>query len=276
MTDETTADKSLGQHWLTDSVSLDAICDSADLEPGGTVLEIGPGQGSLTSVLLARGVQVIGVELDERLAAELRQKFTNLPFTLNMLSILDFDLSSLPVDYKIVANIPYYLTAHLLRMLSETPHKPQLAVLLVQKEVAERVAAQPGTMSTISVAIQLEYQVSLGQLVPARLFTPPPKVNSQVLIMKQRTEPLFADINKKAFLRLVKAGFANRRKTLLNSLSAGLRLSKPEVNQLLEQANILPSVRAQELSLNDWHRLYLVESRKRYTKMRLGGHKLGS
>ena len=259
------AKKSLGQHWLTDVASLTAICDSAKVGQGDTVLEIGPGQGSLTAMLLERGARVMAVELDERLASELQQRFANQPFILNMLSILDFDLSSLPADYKLVANIPYYLTAHLLRMLSETLHKPTITALLVQKEVAERVAAVPGDMSLISVAIQLAYEISLGQVVPAKLFTPPPKVNSQILIMKRRAKPLFEDIDTKDFFRLVKAGFANRRKTLLNSLSAGLQLSKPETIDLLASANISPSTRAQELSLTDWHRLYIASS-KQYGK----------
>jgi len=120
-------------------------------------------------------------------------------------------------------------------------------------------------MSLISVAIQLAYEISLGQVVPAKLFTPPPKVNSQILIMKRRAKPLFEDIDTKDFFRLVKAGFANRRKTLLNSLSAGLQLSKPETIDLLASANISPSTRAQELSLTDWHRLYIASS-KQYGK----------
>jgi len=252
------ANKSLGQHWLRDNASLEMIYKAGHVKPGDTILEIGPGQGSLTSVMLAHGAKVVAVELDEQLAIPLRQKFSNLPFTLNMLSILDFDLSQMPPNYKIIANIPYYLTAHLLRMLCETPHKPSRAIFLVQKEVAQRVTAKPGEMSLISVVVQMEYKVSLDQIIPAKLFTPPPKVDSQILVMIKRTNPLYTNMDKKEFLRFVKAGFANRRKTLLNSLSAGLQKSKYDTTQLLNAAHVLPNTRAQELSLDDWHRLYLV------------------
>ena len=252
------AKKSLGQHWLNDDGVLNAICDVGKVTSEDTVLEIGPGQGSLTTVLLNRGAQVTAVELDERLGKQLDEKFKSKPFILNMLSILDFDLSTLPIDYKVVANIPYYLTAHLLRMLCETLHKPQLSVLLVQKEVAQRVASGPGDMSLISVAVQLSYEVSLGRVVQAKLFMPPPKVDSQILILARRDEPMFADADAKKLLHIVKAGFANRRKTLLNSLSAGLQLPKDQTTALIEQAGVKLSVRAQELSLDDWHSLYLA------------------
>ncbi len=256
MTDLPAAKKSLGQHWLRDQASLTAIADAAQVNTGDTLLEIGPGQGSLTATLLQRGAQVVAVELDERLAANLRTRFAEQPFILNMLSILDFDLSTLPAGYKVVANIPYYLTAHLLRLLCETLHPPIMAVLLVQKEVAQRVSSGPGAMSILSVSVQRYYDVSLGQLVPSRLFTPQPKVDSQILVLTRRKQPLYPGIDTKQFFRVVKAGFSNRRKTLLNAISAGLQLSKEETGILLTQADIKPATRAQELSLDDWHRLY--------------------
>lgn len=255
---DVSAKKSLGQHWLNDEVVLNAICDAGGVIAGDTILEIGPGQGSLTSKLLDRGAKVVAVELDQRLAESLQQRFVTESFTLNMLSIMDFDLSSLPANYKIVANIPYYLTAHLLRMLCETQYKPQLAVLLVQKEVAQRVAADAGEMSLISIAVQLEYGVSLGQLVPAKMFLPPPKVDSQILILTKRHTPMFADAITDELIHIVKAGFANRRKTLLNSLSAGLQLPREQTLKLIKSAGIKPSTRAQELSLDNWHSLYLA------------------
>lgn len=253
--------KQLGQHWLKDKVSLAAICGGAKIKQGDTVLEIGPGTGELTELLLNQGAEVIAVELDERLSASLREKFKGLPFTLNTLSILKFDLSSLPGSYKIVANIPYYLTNHLLRMLCETQHKPVVAVLLVQKEVAQRVCAAPGEMSLLSVSVQLSYEVSLGPVVLAKLFDPPPKVDSQVIILKRRTQPLFPGWhpgNREVgeFFRVVKAGFSQRRKTLLNSLSAGLHLTKEETLKLLGAAKIQPTIRPQELSLENWYSLY--------------------
>jgi 16S rRNA (adenine1518-N6/adenine1519-N6)-dimethyltransferase len=248
--------KSLGQHWLTDEKSLEAMCNAADVATEDNILEVGPGRGSLTASLLDRGASVVAVELDERLGAELTEKFKDKPFILNMLSILDFDFTSLPADYKIVANIPYYLTSHLLRQLSETPNQPSIAVLLVQKEVAERVVAGPGEMSLLSAAVQFYYQPDVGQVVPAKLFTPPPKVDSQILILKRRAQPVFTDVDTKKFFRLVKAGFSQRRKKLRSSLSGGLGISKQQAEDMLQKANIDPNLRPQELSLADWHDLY--------------------
>lgn len=250
--------KSLGQHWLNDEGALNAVCDAADLHSGETVLEIGPGKGDLTAKLLEAGAEVVAVEVDASLEANLRQKFSSLPFTLNMLSIMEFDLSKMPKGYKVVANIPYYLTSHLLRMLLETQHNPVTIVLLVQKEVAQRIAAMPGQMSMLSISAQFYCTVELGQVIPAKLFTPVPKVDSQIIKLTPRDKPLFPDVDNKGFFRIVKAGFSQRRKKLLNSLSAGLGISKDQASQLLTRASIKPDVRSQELSLDDWHKLYLA------------------
>jgi 16S rRNA (adenine1518-N6/adenine1519-N6)-dimethyltransferase len=155
----------------------------------------------------------------------------------------------------VVANIPYYLTSNLIRVLSESINPPAEVALLVQKEVAERVAAKPGDMSVLSVTAQFYWEVTLGQVVPARLFTPPPKVDSQILILKRRPKPLF-EVDTKGLFRLVKAGFNNRRKTLLNSLSGGLQKPKDEISTMLESAGIKPTARPQELSLEQWYELY--------------------
>ncbi len=252
------AKKSLGQHWLTDSNTLEAMCDAAAVVTGDNILEIGPGRGSLTASLLSRGAKVVAVELDERLATDLKRKFKDQPFTLNMLSIIDYDLSSMPADYKIVANIPYYLTNHLLRLLVDTSAQPLQAALLVQKEVAERVVAKPGEMSIVAVAVQLFYKPSLGRIVPAQLFEPPPKVDSQILMLKRRKQPLFDDTETDKFMRIVKAGFSAKRKKLRSSLAGGLRITKPEAEKLLQKAKIDPNQRAQELTLNNWHDLYKI------------------
>ena len=247
--------KSLGQHWLNDLITLNAICEAADINASDTILEIGPGQGALTKLIIDRTKQVIAVEIDTDLAEQLKSKITANNLQVIDADIRSYDLTKLSKNYKIVANIPYYLTAYLLRMLTETLNKPQTAVILVQKEVAQRVAAEPGNMGFISVAVQYYYNVSLGQIVPAIMFTPPPKVDSQILILKRRLQPIF-EIDTKQFFRLVKAGFSNRRKTLLNSLSAGLRLDRITTEQALLIAGLSPASRAQELSLQDWHRLY--------------------
>lgn len=255
MNEQPFAKKSLGQHWLTDRDSLEAMCDAVGVGPADTVLEIGPGPGSLTELLTARVKQVIAIELDEKLAHELPNRVPAANLKVISEDILKFDLTSLPPGYKVVANIPYYLTSHLIRVLSETQNRPAAAALLLQKEVAERVAARPGAMSLLSVTAQFYWHVSLGREVPARLFTPPPKVNSQILILNEISEPLF-QVDTKRFFRLVKAGFAQRRKTLLNNLTAGLQLSRDQADAVCQAAGIDSGRRAQSLSLVEWHDLY--------------------
>ena len=255
MTNEPIPKKSLGQHWLTDPASLDAMCTAAAVSATDVVLEIGPGLGTLTERLATRAYEVVAVEFDESLAKDLPSRLRADNVRIEQADILRFDLTALPKGYKVVANIPYYLTSHLIRVLSESANPPSVAALLVQKEVAERVAAEPGDMSLLSVTAQFYWQVSLGQLVPAKLFTPPPKVDSQILILHRRTAPLFDNVVPRDFFRVVRAGFSQRRKTLLNSLGAGLQLSRTETEALLQGAAIEPSRRAQSLSLEDWHRL---------------------
>ena len=234
---------------------------AANVQPGDIVLEVGPGPGTLTSKLVRSAREVVAVELDEALARDLpgRVQAANgepaANLTIVRQNILRFDLTTLPADYKVVANIPYYLTSALMQNLCESANPPARAALLVQKEVAERVCAGPGGMSLLSVSVQAYMQASLGLLVPAELFTPPPKVDSQILILQRRERPLFEELEPRFFFRVVKAGFAQRRKTLLNSLSAGLRLSRGETVTLLERAGIEPDIRAQNLDLADWLRL---------------------
>lgn len=250
--------KKLGQHWLSDDASLQAMCQAAQITTGDIVLEIGPGHGTLTKYLIARASQTIAVELDAMLANTLPSRMAANNLQVIHQDILNFDFNLLPVDYKVVSNIPYYLTSNLIRVLSETTNPAAKVVLLVQKEVAERVAAPIGKMSILSVTAQYFWQVTLGVVVPAHLFTPPPKVDSQILIMQRRPEALLDQRDAKQLFRLVKAGFSQKRKTLVNALSAGLDLSRVQTTKMLQQADLSPTARAQTLSLADWNRLYLV------------------
>jgi len=247
--------KSLGQHWLHDDDSLGAMLAAANIQPSDTVLEIGPGLGTLTKKLAARAAQVVAVEFDEALARALPERVSAANVRVVQQDILHFDLTQLPPGYKVAANIPYYLTSNLLRVLCESANPFSHAALLVQKEVAERVCARPGDMSLLSVSVQFYCEARLAEVVPAELFSPPPKVDSQILALSYRRKPLFPDVDVALFFRVVKAGFAQRRKTILNSLSAGLRLDRTQTTQLLEVAGIKPTDRAQTLSLDDWHRL---------------------
>jgi 16S rRNA (adenine1518-N6/adenine1519-N6)-dimethyltransferase len=250
------ANKNLGQHWLKDEATLEVICEAAELGSGDTVLEVGPGLGDLTHQLLKRAGKVISVEVDKELAVRLRQEIRNPKLEVITGDILKFNFSELPVGYKVVANIPYYLTSNLVRLLSESANAPRTAVLLVQREVAERIAAKPGRMSLLSVSAQLYFEPRLGPIVSAKLFEPPPKVDSQLIILKRRQKPLFEGLDTKLYFRLVKAGFSGRRKKLRGSLAAGLAVEKGRADEILEKAEISGDLRAQNLSLQDWHKLY--------------------
>jgi 16S rRNA (adenine1518-N6/adenine1519-N6)-dimethyltransferase len=252
--------KELGQHWLHDQGVLDAICVAADIAENDHVIEIGPGLGTLTQNLLDNGAKVHAIEFDHDLAISLRARIKSHQERLEIseADIMRFDFTSLPKEYKIVANIPYYLTSGLLRLISETANPPKKAVLLVQKEVAERVCAKPGQTSLLSISTQMYFDASLGILVPAALFTPPPKVDSQVLVLERREAPYFGDADEKKIFQVVKAGFSERRKKLRSSLSGGLGISKEAADSLLTEAGINGDLRAQNLTLENWVQLARV------------------
>ncbi|MEI6054154.1 MAG: 16S rRNA (adenine(1518)-N(6)/adenine(1519)-N(6))-dimethyltransferase RsmA [Candidatus Saccharibacteria bacterium] len=247
--------KSLGQHWLHDREVLSHIADCADLNEKDTVLEIGPGLGTLTSELLRRVGKVVAVEFDSELARKLPGQFPGKNLEVINQDILKFDLNTLPVGYKVVANVPYYITSKIIQMLMTANNKPSTTVLLVQKEVAQRLAAKPGQMSILAVSAQVFADVSLGDIVPAKLFIPPPKVDSQVVVLKTKEESFFSDVNELDFFKVVKAGFSAKRKKLRSSLAGGLNLPKGEIENILRNADISPDVRAEALNLNDWLRL---------------------
>lgn len=251
----TAPNTSLGQHWLRDRDVLKAIADEAELTKDDTVLEIGPGLGTLTSELLRQAGQVVAVEFDRELARKLPGQFPGTALTVINEDILKYNLSALPAGYKVVANVPYYITSKIIELLMTANNKPSIAVLLVQKEVAERVSARPGSMSILAISAQVFADVRQGMTVPAELFTPPPKVDSAVVVLKTRPEPLIPDAMEQDFFRVVKAGFSERRKKLRSSLAGGLHMGKPEAEQLLERAGIDPDKRAEDVAINDWKRL---------------------
>ncbi len=249
------AKKSLGQHWLKDQQTLEAIAEYGEIKKTDTVLEVGPGLGTLTQYLTRQASHVVAVEVDEKLATKLS---TIAPSNLSIVrgDILEFDLNSLPEAYKVVANIPYYLTNKLVRTFAESVNSPRLMVLLVQKEVAQRLCASPGQMSLLSVSAQLYYQVLPGIVVSAEKFEPPPKVDSQVVVFRKHNKPLFDELDSNLFFRIVKAGFSAKRKKLRSSLGGGLSLTKQQTANMLNLAGVSPDLRAQNLSLRDWYDLY--------------------
>jgi 16S rRNA (adenine1518-N6/adenine1519-N6)-dimethyltransferase len=252
MDDNVKAKKSLGQHWLHDDFSLEAMCEMAGVSKGELIVEVGPGLGTLTKKLLDRGARVHAVEFDEGLASDLPKRVVSDDLEVANKDILKVNFNDFEPGYKVVANIPYYLTSNLIRSLSETANPPKSATLLIQKEVAERLCAGPGNMSLLSVWAQMYFVCSLGPIVPARLFTPPPKVDSQIVHMECREEPVFGNTDKRLLTRVIKAGFSNKRKTLHNSLAAGMHIHKDQAADLLDSVNIKLTSRPQELSLHQW------------------------
>ena len=247
--------KSLGQHWLKDPEILADIAEAAELTGDDVVLEIGPGLGTLTSRLLARANSVTAVEFDADLARKLPGQFPGKKLTVVNQDILQFDLNQLPKNYKVVANVPYYITSKIVEKLMTAENKPSIAVLLVQKEVAERIAAEAGNMSVLSVGVQIFAEAEIDIEVPRQFFTPPPKVDSQVVILRTRNNPLITPEDQRDFFRIVKAGFSAKRKKLRSSLSGGLGIDKSAVEELLKNAGISPDARAEDLAIEDWKRL---------------------
>lgn len=255
--------KSLGQHWLRDREILDAIAFSAEIEDGDFVLEIGPGLGTLTSSLLkfaGKNGRVLSIEFDENLAKKLPAQFPGKNLEIINADFLDFDLLKLPKNYKVAANVPYYITSKIVEKLLTSENKPSVAALLVQKEVAERICAKPGDLSILAIASQIYANAELGQIVEREFFTPPPKVDSQVVILKAREQNLIEKFNlenncqvsEKEFFRIVKAGFAAKRKKISKSLSANLAISKERTAEILEKCEISPDLRAQDLEIKKW------------------------
>ena len=247
--------KSLGQHWLKDRDILAGIADDAELNEDDFVLEIGPGLGTLTSEIFRRAGRVLAVEFDAELARKLPGQFPGKQLEVVNEDILQFDLSKLPAGYKVVANVPYYITSKIVEKLMTAENKPSTVVILVQKEVAERVAAGPGDMSILAVSAQVYAKARLGIEAPKEYFTPPPKVDSQVVVLETRDEPLVKAADERLFFRVVKAGFSAKRKKLRSSISAGLALDRQATDELLQAANVNPDDRAEDLSIDDWLRV---------------------
>jgi 16S rRNA (adenine1518-N6/adenine1519-N6)-dimethyltransferase len=257
------ARKGLGQHFLIDDDILQKILDTAGLDRGDTVIEVGPGLGIMTAELARRAGRVIAVELDDKLADMLRNtlsSFDNI-VVING-NILDTDIkdllqqaSRISGSYKVVANLPYYITSPVLRHFMEASVKPELMVLMVQKEVAEVVAAAPGKCSLLSISVQYYGKPSIVSYVPAGSFYPAPEVDSAILRVDVSPQPVL-DVDESIFFRLVRAGFKAPRKQIANSLSQGLSIPRPEALLLLEKAALSPQRRAGTFTLDEWGQLY--------------------
>jgi 16S rRNA (adenine1518-N6/adenine1519-N6)-dimethyltransferase len=255
------ADKRLGQNFLQDSFALEKIVSAAEINPTDTVLEIGPGLGSLTRYLAASAGQVVAVELDRELIPPLQAVIAPYP----NVRVIHGDILELSprelIDesgYLVVANIPYYITSAVIRHVLESDQKPRRIVLTVQKEVAERICAKPGDMSLLALSVQVYGKPHIAAKIPADAFFPLPKVDSAVLTIDIYPSPQIKPELLPRFFKLIKAGFSQKRKTLRNSLSAGLHIPPASAEELLTYAAIDPKRRAETLSLEEWERLCIT------------------
>jgi 16S rRNA (adenine1518-N6/adenine1519-N6)-dimethyltransferase len=252
------AHKGLGQNFLQDPMALEEIVSTAEIQKTDTVLEIGPGLGSLTRYLAVAAQKVVAVELDQNLIPPLQAVLASYP----NIRIIHGDILKLsPKDviaennYLVVANIPYYITSAVIRHLLENESKPRRIVLTIQKEVAQRICAKPGDLSLLALSVQIYGKPRIAMRIPAEAFFPAPKVDSAVLVIDMYPSPLIKEELLDTFFSLIKAGFSQKRKTLRNSLSSSLHISPAEAAERLRRANIDPQRRAETLSIEEWERL---------------------
>jgi len=261
------ARKGLGQHFLVDDAVMETVVTSAELTPDDIVIEVGPGLGIMTDELAKRAGWVIAIELDNKLAGILRKTLTHDNVVILNEDVLGTDPKKLLQEqgkfpetlrpYKVVANLPYYITSPVLRHFLETSVKPEVMVVMVQKEVAEVIVAGPGKRSVLSISVQFYGKPGIVAHVPATAFYPAPEVDSAVVKIDVYSRPP-VDVDEEGFFRLVRAGFTASRKQVANSLAQGLQLPKNGVLSLLEKANIDPRRRAETFTLEEWAALWRV------------------
>jgi 16S rRNA (adenine1518-N6/adenine1519-N6)-dimethyltransferase len=267
------ARKGLGQNFLVNSAILEKITQAAGLTSSDLVIEVGPGLGVLTRRLVEKAGHVIAVEVDERMVEVLQNTLgANSNLSLINRDILEVDPLDLivqesskfsskliqPYQYKLVANLPYYITQPIIRRFCEAKLKPALMVVMLQKEVAKNIVAKPGDLSILAISIQFYGKPQIVDIVPAGNFYPAPKVDSAILKIEMYPQPAVAVTSEANFFKTVRAGFCAARKQVANALSQGLDISKPEVRSLMQKAAVEPQKRAETLTLEEWARLEKV------------------
>jgi 16S rRNA (adenine1518-N6/adenine1519-N6)-dimethyltransferase len=258
------ARKGLGQHFLVNGEVLDTIIAAAELGPEELVVEVGPGLGIMTRQLAASAGSVVAIELDDGLAALLKTTLASF----NNVNIVNDDVLKIEPEelaegraYKVVANLPYYITSPVMRHFLDTAARPETMVVMVQKEVAEAIAAAPGKMSTLSVSVQFYGEPEVIADVPAESFYPPPEVGSAVVRIRVYPRPRVA-VDEAGFFGMVRAGFTAPRKQIANSLARGLGREKNRVLAMLSKAEIDPQRRAETLTIEEWAELWRVSEEK--------------
>ncbi len=248
-------DRSLGQNFLVEEGALAKVAAAAEIGPEETVLEVGPGLGSLTRHLAAQARRVVAVELDPDLLpalAAVLKPHTNVEVVQGDILALPLQSLGLPPGYKVAANIPYYITSAVIRHLLEAQSRPACIVLTVQREVAERVCAKPGDMSVLAVSVQFYSAPRIVARIPAGAFYPRPNVDSAVVRLDVLPRRAVDVKDSEAFFRVVKAGFSQKRKQLRNALSGGMQMSGEQVEAWLGRAGVDPRRRAETLALQEW------------------------
>jgi 16S rRNA (adenine1518-N6/adenine1519-N6)-dimethyltransferase len=262
--------RSKGQNFLIDENVYDKIIEAADLKKTDTVLEVGPGLGFLTAKLVEKAGRVIAVELDDKLSAYLKENLKKENVEIINENILDFDLnrttpSPFPRAYsgqalakeggfKVVANLPYNITSVFIRKMLTSENKPTEMILMLQKEVAERICAKPGDMSLLALSVQFFSEPKILFQVPATAFYPAPEVDSALIKVRITNYEVRSELEKK-FFRLAKISFSAKRKMLKNNLANGLHISNKEAEEILAKAGLDLKIRAEDLAIEDWVKL---------------------
>ena len=258
--------KSLGQNFIVDQAILDQVVTAAELTADDVIIEVGPGLGMLTRELGQQAGRVIAVEKDDWLAAVLKQELANSSkvsiINQDILKIRTIDLLGGQVaKYKMVANLPYYIASAVLRHFLEVTPKPEIMVVMLQKEVADTIIAADGKMSLLSISVWMYGRPQIIDYVPATAFHPQPQVDSAIMKIDVYSKPALAVDDIDGFFNLVRAAFSASRKQLPNALAQGLGVSKAEMLSLLEAAGIMKKRRAETLALEEWHRLWKIYCR---------------
>jgi 16S rRNA (adenine1518-N6/adenine1519-N6)-dimethyltransferase len=252
--------ENLGQHFLTNESVVADIISAGEISKNDTVLEIGPGKGVLTERLLQKAGRVVAVEKDPELVKVLQEKFAAaiVGNALNITKgdIRDFDLKDLIGEdsYKVISNIPYYLTSELIRKLIQSGHQPECIVVLIQKEVAERITVKDGKHNRLSLFVHAYGQPELIKVVDKNALSPPPKVDSAILQVSDISSNFFNSIEPKAFFDLIRVGFQHKRKTIKNNLAH--TYSQENTLQALDACKVEPQTRPERLSLANWRCLH--------------------